>query len=370
MKIIVLASYANSLLNFRQELLEAMVDKNHSVIACAPGKNEFVEKRLNSLGIRYQPLKFERTGMNPLKDALAFLRLISLFNEIKPDLLLSYTIKPVIYGSLAARLSNVEKMYSIITGLGYVFEGDTYKRRLIRSLVRVLYKIALSSNTKVFFQNPDDLALFNKLGIVKQEQQVLINGSGVNLQKFRERNSPTNPCSFLLIARLLKEKGIAEYVEAAKRIKKRYPHAAFRLLGPYDPNPASIQPYEINAWHQAGIIEYLGETRDVRPFIAEAGVYVLPSYYREGTPRSILEAMAMGKPVITTDSPGCRETIDKGRNGFLIPVRDTIALINAMERFILDPSLIDKMGKQSRLYAEKRYDVHKINEDILNAIGF
>lgn len=367
MKIIVLASYANSLLNFRQELLEALVSKGHHVTACAPEKNEYVKEKLNSLNIEYRPLPLERTGMNPIKDAKTFLRLISFFKEIKPDMLISYTIKPVIYGSLAARLAGITNIYSIITGLGFAFEGGTKKRKLLRLLVKVLYKVSLSTNTKVFFQNPDDLQLFKNLGIIKPGQEILINGSGVNLHKYQEAAPLINPPTYLLIGRLLKEKGVGEYAEAAKQLKKRYPSAVFRLLGPFDENPSSFQADQVNEWHKSGVIDYLGKTRDVRPYIAAAGVYVLPSY-REGTPRSVLEAMAMGRPIITTDVPGCRETINMGRNGFLVPVRDTKALINAMEKFILDPSLIPAMGRQSRIYVEERYDVHNVNKNILDAM--
>lgn len=366
MKIIVLASYANSLLTFRQELLEALVGKGHRVTACAPEKNEYVKEKLNSLNVEYRTLPLERTGMNPIKDAITFFRLISFFREIKPEMLISYTIKPVIYGSLAARLVGITNINSIITGLGFAFGGETKKRKFIRLLVKSLYKISLSSNAKVFFQNPDDLQLFKNLGLVKPDQEVLIDGSGVNLDTYQETAPFINPPIFLLIGRLLKEKGIEEYAEAAKQLKSRYPQAVFRLLGPFDENPSSIKADQVNEWHESGVIDYLGETRDVRPYIAATGVYVLPSY-REGTPRSVLEAMAMGRPIITTDTPGCRETIN-GRNGFLVPAKDVNALLNAMEKFILEPSLITEMGRQSRIYATERYDVHKVNENILGAL--
>ena len=368
MKIIVLASYSTSLINFRKELLEALVNRGHQVTACAPENNFEVEQILNSMGIAYKTIAFERTGMNPLSDLNSLSRLISIFKKHEPDVLLSYTIKPVIYGSIAGRLVRTKDIFSIITGLGYTFEGNSKRRKLLRSFIKALYRKSLSYNTKVFFQNPDDLRLFQTLSIIKPGREVLINGSGVNLSKYEEADPIIFPPTFLLIGRLLIEKGVEDYIEAAKIIRKKYPQANFQLLGRIDKRNSSINQKQLNEWQKQGVIEYLGETKDVRPFIADSSVYVLPSY-REGTPRSVLEAMAMGRPIITTDAPGCRETVKVGRNGFLVPVNNPTALAASMEKFIVDPSLIEHMGRQSRLYAEERYNVHSVNEVILDAMG-
>ena len=288
--------------------------------------------------------------------------------SIKQDAFLGYTIKPVLYGSLAARLAGISGIFSIITGLGYAFSRGDSRQRFAGIIAQFLYKISLSCNQKVYFQNPDDRNLFKELGFLRgADQVVLINGSGVDVSFFKKTPFPTG-VSFLLIARLIKDKGIIEYVEAARIIKAKYPGVLFRLVGWFDDNPTSIKKEDLDLWMEDGIIDYLGRLEDVRPAITASSVYVLPSY-REGTPRTVLEAMSMGRPVITTDAPGCRETVIDGENGFLIPIKDVNALVQAMERFILQPELVVKMGKRSREIAEVKYDVHKVNTVIMQAMG-
>ena len=229
--------------------------------------------------------------------------------------------------------------------------------------------MALKGNTKVFFQNPDDMELFAELNLIRgTEQAVLINGSGVDIEHYREVRPVTEKIVFLLIARLIRDKGLYEYVEAARIIKQHYPEVVFRLVGPFDSNPTAISEATVNQWQGEGVIEYAGETKDVRPYIAGSSVYVLPSY-REGTPRTVLEAMSMGRPIITTDAPGCRETVIHGKNGYLVPVKNLDALVEALERFIANPELIPIMGKESRKIAEEKYDVRKVNATILNTMG-
>lgn len=369
MTIVVLAGLADSLVNFRGPLLSELRRKGYRVIACAPEAATPVADKLLSMGVEYRSVSLQRTGMNPWFDLIALRALWQLFRELKPDVVLGYTIKPVIYGSFAACIAGGSRIFSIITGLGYAFTGDTFKRRAINLVVRNLYSIALKRNKKVFFQNPDDLKLFLNLGLLThREQAILINGSGVDIEHYTETPLPSGPISFLLIARLLRDKGIAEYATAAEKLKARYPQIAFRLLGPFDTNPSAIKQSQIENWSSKGIIEYIGETTDVRPYIAESSVYVLPSY-REGTPRTVLEAMAMGRPVVTTDAPGCRETVRDGDNGFLVPAGDSAALAKAMERFILEPELICRMGRRSREIAVEKYDVHKVNAVIIEAMG-
>lgn len=369
MKIVLISNYADSLMSFRGALLSELVNKGHEVIACAPGENEQVSNELHSIGVKYRAIELDRTGVNPVKDFISLLKLMSLFRKESPDMVVSYTIKPTLYASLAARLAGVPHFFSVITGLGYTFMNETYKQRLLNLLVRGLYKVALSENQSVFFLNPDDLSLFLKNGLVKDAKRtVLINGEGLDLNYFRKIPLLIKPPTFLLIARLLKDKGIIEYVEASRILKKHYPHVVFRLVGPRDTNPSAIQEAQVGEWQKEGIIEYLGETRDVRPFIADCSVYVLPSY-REGTPRTVLEAMAMGRPIVTTDAPGCRETVIEGENGFLVPIKNADALVQAMERFIVQPELIEKLGKRSREIAEEKYDVHKVNAVIMKTMG-
>lgn len=363
--ILVLGGLANSLVNFRGALLAEMVRRGHEVISCAAEDCPEVADELAAMGARYVPLHFKRAGLNPFRDLLLLFRLVKLMLRLRPDIVLAYTIKPVIYGSLACRLTGVQRCYSMITGLGYAFMGGVdLRQRLVGKLASLLYRAALVGNAGVFFQNRDDLALFANTGLLRAHLKTrVINGSGVDTDYFRLMPQPVGPVTFLLIARLLKDKGISEYVAAALATMQRYPDTVFRLVGPFDPSPAAIGIDQINAWHRAGV-QYLGEAKDVRPHLAACNVYVLPSY-REGTPRTVLEAMATGRPVITTDAPGCRETVTHGDNGFLVPVKDVKALADAMQRFIIHPEWIPRMGQRSREIAEIKYDVRRVNAAIL-----
>jgi glycosyltransferase involved in cell wall biosynthesis len=308
--------------------------------------------------------------LRPDRDLRAVRALVALFRELQPDIFLGYTIKPVIYGSLAAWVAGVPHRFSMITGLGYAFGGGGLKARVAGTLARLLYRLAMRRNDRVFCQNPDDRALFERAGLLRApEQAVLINGSGVDLEAFAPAPLPRPP-SFLLLARLIGEKGVREYVEAARIIRARHPGTTFRLAGRLVAgHPAAISERELRAWVEEGIIDHLGWLDDVRPAIAASSVYVLPSYYPEGTPRSVLEAMAMGRPIVTADAPGCRETVQDGVNGYLVPVRDVPALVGALERFLVAPGSVEAMGRASRQIAVEKYDVHKVNAIILEAMG-
>lgn len=366
--VVVLAGIPRSLVNFRGPLLASMLASGHRVTACAPGDDPQVRSDLAALGVRYVPVPVERAGLNPLTDARTLAVLVRLLRQLQPDAFLGYTIKPVIYGSLAARLAGVAERHALISGLGYAFGDGGPRRRMLNGLVRNLYRTALLGSSTVFFQNPDDLQLFRDLRLVTPAQAVLVNGSGVDLQHFAPAPLPAEPASFLLIARLIAEKGIVQYVEAAREVKRQRPDAVFRLVGPLDSNPTAIRAADIEGWVREGTISYLGRLEDVRPAIADANVYVLPSYYREGTPRSILEAMAMGRPIITTNAPGCRETVEDGRNGFLVPPRDTTALSEAMLRLVDAPQVRARMALESLRIVRSRYDVHAVNATMLQAM--
>lgn len=367
-RILVLGGFAESLLNFRGALFQEMVKLGHEVIACAPHASADVRTGLAHIGVDYRHVDIDRTGTNPFHDFSLVLRMVSLFRMLKPEIFLAYTIKPVIYGSVAARITGVPMTFSLISGLGFSFvDVGGVKRRLVNRLVRRLYRLALRKNHCVLFQNADDMHEFTQLGLVERNQSVVIPGSGVDINRFGY-TAPAMAPVFLLIARLLRDKGITEYVEAAKELKRRYPEARFLLLGWTDENPAAISRQEVDAWVREGVIEYLGRHDDVRPYIAGASVYVLPSY-REGLPRTVLEAMAMGRPIVTTDVPGCRETVIQGKNGYLVPPHDASALAQAMEKFILHPEIVPGMGRESRKIAEDRFDVHKVNWAILQAMG-
>lgn len=367
--VLVLASIAGSLVAFRGPLLQAIVQRGHRVIGCAPGAPAQVVEALAAMGVAYRPVPFDRTGLRPGRDLRTVHALAALFREVRPDIVLGYTIKPVIYGSLAAQLTGVPKQFSMITGVGHAFAAGNWQARALAPLVRALYRLALRSNDRLFFQNPDDRALFARLKLVcRPDQAVLINGSGIDLEAFRPAPLPA-ATSFLLLARLIAAKGIREYVAAARIIKARHPQAVFRLAGRIDDHPTAIPEREVDAWVEEGVVEYLGRLDEVRPAIARSSVYVLPSYYGEGVPRSVLEAMAMGRAIVTTDAPGCRETVREGANGYLVPGRDVPALVAALERLIAAPDLVAAMGRESRRIAVEKFDVRKVNAVILSAMG-
>lgn len=369
-KVAVLAGYQKSLILFRKALLGAMVREGHEVVACAPESEMSVTAQLKAIGVDYHVLPFHRTGTNLLRDLRAVLSLRHFYARTRPDLVFAYTIKPVIYGSLAARWVGVSPVFSMITGLGHTFAAGGCRRQLLKASVSRLYRLALRHNRAVFFQNADDRAYFKAHQLIPPEcPAILVNGSGVDLEEFRPAPWPEAPCSFLLLARLIAEKGIRDYVAAARWLKQRHPRLIFRLGGFIDARAGSITAVELEAWKRERLIEFLGWLDDVRPAIGACSVYVLPSYYPEGAPHSILEAMAMGRPIVTTDEPGCRQTVQNGVNGWLVPARSPERLAKTMEQFVLHPALIPAMGRQSRLLAEARYDLRQVNQILMKSMG-
>ncbi|MDX5976247.1 glycosyltransferase family 4 protein [Vreelandella alkaliphila] len=371
-RFLLISGTSYSLVNFRGPLVQALIKAGLDVHVAAPGLLEDMTTRqqLEAWGAVAHDFPMQRNGLNPWRDALTLHALYCLMCRIRPEMVLSYTIKPVVYGLLAAWLARVPRRYALVTGLGYAFASQASgKRALVYQVVRRLYAAALNRADKVFFQNPDDNALFRELGILREKvpSQVL-NGSGVDMNHFTVAPIPAGPPRFLLIARLLGDKGVRQYADAARRIKQRHPEIVFQLAGDIDSNPDTITREELDIWVKEGSIDHLGWLNDVRPAIANCSVYVLPSYYREGTPRSVLEAMAMGRAVITTDAPGCRETVIEGDNGYLIPVRDVDALEGAMQAFIDSPALVQSMGRRSYEIAKDRYDVHKVNAVMLKSM--
>ena len=373
MKFLMISSFLPSVLNFRGKLLEAIHAKGYDIYVMAPDLLQFPDEhqKLQALGYHIYEIPMQRTGTNPLKDLNTLMEMYRLIRQIKPDVVLSYTIKPVIYGTLAAWLAKIPKRYALITGLGYAFQNvDSGKRSIFQKLVHGLYAQALKRANKVFFQNPDDLKLFQDMHLLEANKPtVVVNGSGVNVQDFDVMPLPLNDqgtvkASFLLIARLLGDKGVREYTEAARIIKAKYPETEFHLVGWIDDNPSSISQAELDIWVNEKIVNYWGKLSDVRPAIAVSSVYVLPSY-REGTPRTVLEAMAMGRAVITTDAPGCRETVLNGVNGYLVGVKSVDDLVQSMQYFIEDPKLITYMGQRSREIALNKYAVHQVNTHMM-----
>lgn len=363
-----LAGFAESLVSFRGSLVGSLSRAGVSVTATAPEALDTASRdRLGVLGARAVLLPMRRTGTNPVADLLYGIRLFGMFRRARPTFVLGFTIKPVIYGTLAAWLAGVPHRFALITGLGYAFTGD--RRGLLSRVVIVLYRVALRRASKVFFQNPDDERQFREMGLLPPGiPSVVVNGSGVDVASYSVQPLPADAPIFLMIGRLLGDKGTREYAAAARQVRARHPEARFRLVGWIDSNPDAIDQSELDAWIADGTVEFLGKLDDVRPAIAASTVYVLPSY-REGTPRTVLEAMAMGRPIITTEAPGCRETVIDGENGFLVPVKSVDALVEAMLRFIDNPDLAVKMGQCSRQIAEDKYDVQKVNEVMLREMG-
>jgi glycosyltransferase involved in cell wall biosynthesis len=368
MKVLLIAGLAESLTNFRGPLIAALLAKKAQVHVAAPGlqAGHATHAELAALGCHVHSISLARAGTNPLADLRTFMSLVRLMRKVRPDLVLAYTIKPVIYGMPAARITGVAKRFALITGLGYAFQGSAKGR--LQQLVQYLYKLALKCADKVFFQNPDDQALFKELGLLNGVSSVVVNGSGVDLSYYAAQPMLSNVPKFLMVARLLGDKGVREYAQAALQLKAQNPTAVFQLAGWIDENPNAIAQHELDAWVSSGAIEYLGKLADVRPALAGCSIYVLPSY-REGTPRSVLEAMAIGRAVITTDAPGCRETVKHGVNGLLVPIKDVPALAEAMQICINEPLMVARMAKQSLQMATEKYDVRKVNQHMLGEMG-
>lgn len=349
------------------ELMRTFQERGWDVSCVSPRDPATVP--LEAIGVQCIDVSLSRRGMNPFMEVGVLGSLYRVFRRERPDAVLNFSIKPAIYSSTAARLAGVPRVCSMITGLGYVFLGQGVLRGLLSAGASWGYRAALAGNHRVFFQNPDDCRFFTERGMVKNDQSIVLNGTGIDTERFSPRPGAAREAGtgFLMVTRMLSDKGVREFVDAARRLRSRYPDIRCALLGPRDDNPSVISTQEIQSWTDEGCVEYLGETDDVAAVIAGYDVFVLPSY-REGLPRATLEAMAMAKPVVTTDVPGCRETVEEGVNGFLVPARDPGALAAAMERFVANPSLIETMGNASREMALRKYDVHKVNQLIVQTI--
>jgi glycosyltransferase involved in cell wall biosynthesis len=369
-RVAIISHHAPTIVSFRGALIRSLVQRGAEVWVLAPDYTPEIKKSVCALGAMIAEYPLHRTGMNPFKDLQTFFALRRILRQIHPHIVLPYSVKAIIYGLLAA--GHVERRVVLMAGLGYAFTetNPSLRRRLLRFVIKQMYRAALRRADAVLFFNPDDLREFCEESIINPEQAVLLGGTGVDLAQFSPQPPVLSPVTFTLAARLLREKGIEEFAEAARLIKQRYLNTRFLLLGGLDTNPGSLREVEVRRWVDEGVLEWPGHVPDVKPYLMQTSVYVLPSYYREGVPRSTQEAMAMARPVITTDVPGCRETVIDGINGFLVPPRDVDGLVAAMERFIRQPDLIITMGQASRKLAEERFDVQKINAIILQAMGF
>lgn len=370
MKVAIIGNQGFSMLNFRGPLIGDLVHRGHSVYALAPQLEKDTADSLRRIGAQPVSIALARTGTNPLTDLLSIWQLRQGLRQIRPDVTLGYAAKPVIYGTLAAWLAGVPRRFAMIEGLGYIFiysPGESLAKRALRQIVVGLFRASLSKAQTVFFLNPDDIAEFSARGLIKPGQAVNIGGIGVDLSQWAPAAPVLDPITFLFVGRLLKDKGVLDFVAAAREIKALHPRVRFVLVGGLDENPQSISLGDVEGWVAEGLVEWPGHV-PVQPWLQQASVFVLPSY-REGVPRSTQEAMAMSRPVITTDAVGCRETVVDGKNGYLVPIQDPKALADAMLKFISTPELIVSMGQQSRAMAEERFDVRKVNATIMNVLG-
>jgi glycosyltransferase involved in cell wall biosynthesis len=365
MKILVLAGRSSSFVNLRGDLIKELIASGHTVIT-ASADDEYKEA-INEMGAVFLKTSVARNGLNPFQDIKFCNELIRLIKREHIDIIFSSTIKQVIYGSIAGKLTNTEGNYALITGLGYTFVAEGLKARIVGYISRILYKVALKNCNRVFFQNPDDRDTFIRLKLTEKSRCIVVNGSGVNLDRFQPQEIQNNN-NFLCIARLVVDKGIREYLEAAKIVKEKYSDAEFNLVGGFDSNPSSLSKEMLSSYIDAGYIKYHGSQKDVRPYLKKCFVYVLPSY-SEGTPRTVLEAMATGRAIITTDAPGCRETVIEGLNGFLVPVKDVEGLVGKMIWMLENPDKAKSMGVESLKIAREKYDVEKVNQEIIREMG-
>ena len=365
-KIVFTANTSYNFYNFRLPLLKTLKNKGYKVILCAP-VDEYTQALKNEF--EFYELKFlDRKSINPIKDFLFLLELVKLLKTIEPDLVVNITIKLNIWGNIASGILGIPSI-GIITGLGYTF---TEKKFPLYQIVKNLYRVALKFSEKVIFQNADDAELFIKNKIINPEKIKIILGSGIDLNYFKPstKKKEESTIVFGYIGRLLWDKGLGELIEAVRILKNKNYSFKVHILGkPDEGNPKSISLKQIQQWEKEGLIIYKGFSRDVRPFLEKMDCLVYPTSYREGIPRAILEAMAMEKPIITTNVPGCKETVIEGFNGFLVPPKNPKALAQAMEKFLQLPSIQrETMGKNSRQLIKNKFEQSKIVNEYVSVL--
>lgn len=365
--IAVLSSHTPSLFWFRLDMMREFLRRGCEVYALSNESEEKWVSRFAESGITYRQIPVKRNGMNPLKDRKTLDAIQTELEKIQPDKLFVYQAKTVIYGAMAANRLGITEVYPLIAGMGSVFVSNSLKTRAIRPVLVAMYRHALRRCPAVFFQNRDDEQIFRDRKIVKEQKVVLLHGSGVNTERFTLQPMPEKP-AFLCVSRLIRDKGVYEYLSACRRIRQAHPKVECFLVGPYDSNISTLRPEELQPFLDDGSVTYVGEQEDVRPWLTCCSVFVLPSY-REGTPKSNLEAMASGRAVITTDAPGCRETVRDGENGFLVPVRSVDAIYEKMEWSLAHPQEVAAMGRKGREMAEQIFDVRKVNAVICETMG-
>jgi len=375
MKIVMIGTTANCVLGFRESLIKELIIRGHEVYAFAIDYTDAQRQLLKSLGAVPVDYVLFRSGLNILADLKMMFRLKTKLEAIKPDIVLSYFVKPVIYGTVAARLANIPIRIAMLEGLGYVHtasqNGYGFKKRILQIVQGVLFTISFKFATRVVFLNPDDPIDLSKMTLFSKSKVEVLGGIGLELLDYPySKPNMNNPIRFIFVARLLAEKGIYQLIEAIKLVQEKYPSTELVVLGSLDEdNPAGLTKKDLDDLIKQEIIIYPGQVANVNEWLSNSHVFVLPSYYREGVPRSTQEAMAVGRPIITTDVPGCRETVVDGKNGFLVPAFDIEKLAEKMIFFIEHLAKIESMGLVSRRMAEERFDVHKVNAKMLKIMG-
>jgi glycosyltransferase involved in cell wall biosynthesis len=345
-------------LSHRLPLAQAARRAGYDVHVATRATPESVQIR--ALGFTHHEFPLTRSGMNPFAELRTLASLIALFRRLRPDIVHLVTIKPVLYGGIAARLARVRGAVAVVTGLGYMFVSEDRRARLLKPFVALLYRIALGHrNMRVIFQNDTDRRVLQDLGAIEPRRTVLVPGSGVDLGQYVVRPEPAGVPAVLMASRLLFDKGVVEYVGAARLLREQGVRARFMLAGDFDPNPACVSQGELESWREAGDVELLGFRNDIPALLAAANIVVLPSY-REGLPKVLVEAGACGRAIVTTDVPGCRDAIEPDVSGLIVPVRDVAALAAAIRRLIEDADLRGRMGAAGRALAEREFGIEKI----------
>lgn len=367
MKFMLISPKNRTVYNFRGDLIKEIIKKGYEVVVIGPNKDNI--EKIEELGARFIEVNLDKDSTGIKSNIQYYNNLKKVMKEENPDIVLGYTIKPVIFGTLAAKKAKIKNTYSLITGLGQVYsQFATTKMKIIRFICGCAYKMTFKYNKKVIFQNIDDLNECVNRKYVNREKCVVVDGSGVNLEKFQRNDLPKENI-FLMISRMIKTKGTMEYLQAAEIVKKKYPDTKFLYLGKPENKKRYIKEDDIRNYKDNNIVEFLAETDDVPSVIAKSTVMVLPSYYREGIPRTLLEALAMARPIITTDSIGCREAVKDGVNGFCIPIKNVDVLAEKMISMIENREKLEKMSEESYNYCRKKFDVNIINEKMMKIMN-
>lgn len=369
-KVLIACDSSHTLLSFRGKLIEELVKRNEVHVFTPKIQQKSVAETLKKLNVVVHENDLWGSNVSVLSDLKYIASLYKLIKTVKPDIFFPYTFKPIIYGTIVSKLCKVNRITPMLTGLGYNFIDSETKKNLVSKITKMLLKFSLKANKRVeiIFHNQDDYKKLLLENIINLKHKVhVVNGSGVDLSDYVYSEPETKNVSFLMIARLINAKGIKEFYEAAKLVKINFPNAKFKLIGSYDDNIDAIEEELYQKIKSGDIVEYIGEVSDVKPYIKEASVVVLPSY-REGVPRCLLEGMAMGRPIITCNSAGCRETVTdlpSGKNGFLIPIKDISALANSMKYYLSNTMDIILNGRNGRIFAQQKFDVNLVNAQML-----